>query len=170
MTETDLKQNPEKALKANHPGSRVICAPTAIGGTDADCLHTFYTEHFRPSLPELNARLISRIIGVDRVVDELLLSFKHDREVPWLLPKVPPTNQRVNIMLVSIVSVKGNRIFQERLYWDQASLLLQIGLLDAESVGKVGQDLGVERLPVIGAEGTRLLMGGDRGLNKTINE
>jgi carboxymethylenebutenolidase len=73
---------------------------------------------------------ISRTIGADRVVDEMLFSFTHDIEIDWMLPGVKPTGKYVEVPLIAIVRFRGDRLYNEHIYWDQASVLVQIGLLD----------------------------------------
>ena len=73
---------------------------------------------------------ISRTVGADRVVDEMLFCFTHDIEIDWMLPGVAPTGRYVEIPLVAIVRFRGDKLYNEHIYWDQASVLVQIGLLD----------------------------------------
>lgn len=110
--------------------------------------------------PSQHIRLLSRTAGADRVVDELLLSFEHTEEIPWLLPGVPPTGRSVRIPLVMTASFLAGKIARHNMYWDQASVLVQIGLLDpalvpsgfkATGPTRDGNDV-VERIPVVGVE------------------
>jgi hypothetical protein len=110
-------------------------------------------------------RLISRTIGVDRVVDEMYISFKHTQEIPWMLPGVPPTGKPVEVALVSIVGLRGGKLCHENIYWDQASVLVQLGLLDPEHIpegfkamDQEGEEWKVERLPVVGAESAQKVL------------
>jgi carboxymethylenebutenolidase len=73
---------------------------------------------------------ISRTVGKNQVVDELILSFTHDIEIKSMLPGLQPTGKYVELPHVVIMKFKGNKIAHEHIYWDQASLLAQIGLLD----------------------------------------
>lgn len=92
--------------------------PTMTGGVGTKELKRFYGEFFlRSSPPSFHMRLISRTIGVDRVVDELYVQFKHTEQMPWILPGIPPTNQKVEIVVVSIVGIRGGKIWHERIYW-----------------------------------------------------
>lgn len=103
-------------------------------------------------------RLLSRTIGADHIVDETHIAFKHTQEVPWLLPGVPPTDKAVEVALVSVVAIRGGRISMENMYWDQASVLMQVGLLDPKYVPKSFKSTTgetVERLPVVGRNGAR---------------
>ncbi|KAF2495291.1 hypothetical protein BU16DRAFT_561577 [Lophium mytilinum] len=130
----------------------VTYGPTLTGGIGAQDLEVFYRDYFDPSIaPDSKIRLVSRTIGVDRVVDEMVVSFTHTAEIDWLLPNVPPTNKKVEIPIVSIVGVRGGKLTQEHVYWDQASVLLQIGLLDPENVPKDMKEEGLQRLPISGA-------------------
>jgi carboxymethylenebutenolidase len=89
---------------------------------------------------------VSRTVGQDQVVEELVLSFTHTTPVDWILPGVPPTGKPVEVAVVVIVGFKGGKISHEHIYWDQASVLAQIGLLDPAG------------LPVCGAESARKVL------------
>src|SRR5277367_248636 len=105
--------------------------PTMTGGVGHDQLKRFYKNHFIPKTPK-DTRLvpISRTIGTDRIVDEMLFCFTHDIEIDWMLPGVAPSGRYVEIPLVAIVHFRGDKLYNEHIYWDQASVLVQIGLLD----------------------------------------
>ena len=118
--------------------------PTMTGGTGAAALSRFYAEHFIPKMPkDTTLTPLSRTVGADRVVDELIFSFTHDEEIDWMLPGVAPTGKTVSVPLVAIVGFRGGKLHHEHIYWDQASVLVQIGLLEPEG------------LPVAGAESAR---------------
>lgn len=134
----------------------VTIVPTLEGGVGRKKLEEFYREFFIPSLVEdFEMRLISRTMGVDRVVDEMVVSFTHTDEMDWILPGVPPTDKHVTIAVVSIVGVKGGKLASEHMYWDQASVLVQVGLLDADVVPMKMKSQGLKKLPVVGAEGAK---------------
>ena len=63
-----------------------------------------------------------------------------------MLPGVAPTGRRVEVPLVAIVRFRDGKLAHEHIYWDQASVLKQIGLLTDES------------LPVFGAETARKVL------------
>jgi len=122
-------------------------------------LAEFYGEFFVPSLvDEFSIRLVSRTMGVNRIVDEMVVSFTHSDEVDWVLPGVPPTNKRVEIPMVSIVAVRGDKLVSEHMYWDQASVLVQVGLLDPRMVPKKLKNDGLKAMPVVGAEAAKQLV------------
>jgi carboxymethylenebutenolidase len=121
--------------------------PVMTGGVGARDLARFYANHFIPKCPKDIAMVpVSRTIGADRVVDEMVVSFTHDTEIDWMLPGVAPTGRRVEVPLVAIVGFRGDKLYHEHIYWDQASVLLQIGLLDPQG------------LPVAGAETAHKLL------------
>ncbi|BCR87222.1 dienelactone hydrolase [Aspergillus chevalieri] len=142
---------------ATHLTPTVTYTPTLTGGIGTNSLRRFYEQHFLRSLPpSMRLHLISRTVGVDRIVDELCASFEHTHEIPWMLPGILPTNRKVEIILVSIVSMKGGRLSSEHVYWDQASVLVQVGLLDPKLVPQGVQ--GVDRLPVVGGEAAQRML------------
>jgi len=81
---------------------------------------------------------VSRTIGADRVVDELIFCFTHTREIDWMLPGIKPTGNYVEVPLVAIVCFRGNKLYHEHIYWDQASVLVQIGKLDPSGLPVAG--------------------------------
>lgn len=102
----------------NFPDQYVNYTPTMTGGTGPEELSRFYGNFFLTCMPEnLHLRLISRAIGVDQIVDELYVQFKHTTEIPWMLPQVPPTGMKVEIVLVAIVTFRAGKIWRERVYW-----------------------------------------------------
>jgi len=118
--------------------------PTMTGGHGRNALRDFYSRHFIPSMPaDTSLTPISRTVGENQLVDEMIFSFTHTREMPWMLPGIPPTGRRVEIPLVAIVRFRDGKLAHEHIYWDQASVLKQIGLLTDAS------------LPVFGAETAR---------------
>jgi len=150
------ERDADKTMKTMVANPYVNHVPTLTGGIGQKDLHRFYKDYFIPgNPPSLKMKLISRTIGVDRVVDELYLSFDHTQEMPWLLPGVPPTNKYVEVALVSLVCIRGGKLYHEHIYWDQATVLLQTGLLDPENIPKAMKDKGLEVLPVAGKESAR---------------
>jgi carboxymethylenebutenolidase len=113
--------------------------PTMTGGVGYRDLARFYRHHFIPRTPA-DTRLIpiSRTIGADRVVDEMLFCFTHDIEIDWMLPGLQPTGKYVEIPLVAIIRFRGGKLYNEHIYWDQASVLVQIGALDPAGLPVAG--------------------------------
>src|SRR3954470_19058486 len=75
-----------------------------------------------------------------RVVDEFVLEFTHDTELPWMLPGVAPTGRRVRIPTVVVMGFDGDRVASEHIYWDQASVLVQVGLLEPSALPAAGAE------------------------------
>ncbi|KAI0475615.1 carboxymethylenebutenolidase [Xylariaceae sp. FL0804] len=104
--------------------------PTLTGGGGRARLTAFYARHFVHSNPDdTGLELVSRTVGLDRVVDEFVLCMTHDRVVDWLLPGVPPTGKKLRVPFVSVVNIRGDRLYHEHIHWDQATILRQLGLL-----------------------------------------
>jgi carboxymethylenebutenolidase len=104
--------------------------PTMTGGVGHDELKRFYKYHFvGVNPPDFELKLITRTIGTDRLVDEFIAQFTHTTEIDWLLPGIPPTGRKVEVPVVAIVQFQGDKLTHEHIYWDQASVLVQIGLL-----------------------------------------
>jgi carboxymethylenebutenolidase len=118
--------------------------PTMTGGVGQYQLKRFYAHHFIPvNPPDFRLIPVSRTVGNDSIVDEFILDFTHTTVIDWLLPGVSPTGRAVEIPMVAIVKFEGDKVAHEHIYWDQASVLVQIGLLDPNG------------LPVAGAETAR---------------
>ncbi|KAK5988272.1 hypothetical protein PT974_12414 [Cladobotryum mycophilum] len=144
-----------------HKSPHVTYIPTLTGGIGAAELERFYSQFFG-NPPTLKLTLLSRTIGADRVVDEVHVRFKHTQEMPWILPGVPATNKRVQVLVVSIVALRGGKLYHEHVYWDQASVLFQVGLLDPTLLSDAARKMGVEKLPIVGKEAaSRVLKGWD---------
>ena len=124
-------KSPEQALATLTAEPCVNVVALMIGGRGRDEVRGFYANHFLSQIPpDLEIAPVSRTIGQGQVVDELIIRFTHSIRMDWLLPGVPPTGKRVEVPFVAIIRFDGDKIVHEHLYWDQASLLVQIGLLD----------------------------------------
>jgi carboxymethylenebutenolidase len=123
--------------------------PVLTGGVGKSALREFYSRDFIPTMPpDTKLTPISRTVGEDQLVDEMIFSFTHTQEMPWMLPGIAPTNRHVEVALVAIVRFRGDKLAHEHIYWDQASVLKQIGLLTDPA------------LPVFGAESARKVQAG----------
>jgi carboxymethylenebutenolidase len=113
--------------------------PTMTGGVGHDELKRFYRHHFVNANPE-DTRLIpvSRTIGADRIVDEFVFCATHDREIDWLLPGLAPTGKYFEVPMLAVVCFRGDKLYNEHIYWDQASVLVQIGVLDPTGLPVAG--------------------------------
>jgi carboxymethylenebutenolidase len=113
--------------------------PTMAGGVGHDELKRFYKYHFIGANPA-DTRIvpISRTVGTDSLVDEMVFSFTHTSEIDWMLPDIAPTGRKVDIPLVAIVQFRDGKLVHEHIYWDQASVLVQIGLIDPSDLPVAG--------------------------------
>ena len=126
------------------PDAYVNHVPVLTGGVGRKELREFYADHFIPKMPaDTEIVPISRTVGSERVVDEMVIRFTHSIEIDWMLPGVAPTGKRVECATVAIVQFRDGKLFNEHIYWDQASVLVQLGLLDSS------------KLPVMGVETAR---------------
>lgn len=119
--------------------------PTMAGGVGRDGVRAFYHDHlvgkFFP--PDVKITSMSRTVGDDHLVEELFVRFTHTTAIDWLLPGVAPTGKPLEIAFCVVVGFKDGKIAHEHIYWDQAGVLVQVGLLDPKG------------LPVSGAESAR---------------
>jgi carboxymethylenebutenolidase len=131
----------DAAMATMAPDPYVYHVPAMTGGDGYDDVRAFYGTHFIGKWPaDTEITPVSRTVGETQVVDELVLSFTHDIEMPQLLPGVAPTGRHVRLAFCVVVGFEDDKVSHEHIYWDQASLLLQVGLLDQTA------------LPVTGAE------------------
>ena len=115
--------------------------PTMTGGVGHHELKRFYKYHFiGVNPPDFRLVPVSRTIGADRIVDEFIVRFTHTSEIDWMLPGIAPTGREVSVPTVAIVTFKEGKLVHEHIYWDQASVLVQIGKLDAKDLPVVGAD------------------------------
>lgn len=121
----------------------VICVPVATGGRGWSGVRDFYARHFIGRNPQdIRLELLSRTADAERVVDEMLVSFTHDIEMPWMLPGIAATGRRVEIPFVAIIGFRDGKVASEHIYWDQASVLAQIGLLPSSGLPVLGARQG----------------------------
>lgn len=123
--------------------------PVLTGGVGKDALRAFYSVDFIPTMPpDTKLTPISRTVGDEQLVDEMIFSFTHTQEMPWMLPGIAPTHRHVEVALVAIVRFRNGKLAHEHIYWDQASVLKQLGLLSDPA------------LPVFGRESADKVRGG----------
>src|SRR4030095_9687141 len=136
--------NTEDTLATMVEDAYVNHIPVLTGGVGKEELREFYSKRFIPQMPPDTEMVpISRTIGEDQLVDEMIFKFTHTIRMDWMLPGAAPTGKRVEVPLVAIVQFRDGKLAHEHIYWDQASVLVQLGLLDAA------------RLPVAGVETAR---------------
>ena len=137
----------DATMRTMVPEPYVNHVPTLTGGVGYKELRHFYKNHFIPRLPpDTKIVPVTRTIGSDRIVDEFILCFTHDREVDFMAPGIPATGKYVEVPHVAVVEFRGSKIAHEHIHWDHASLLKQLGVLNAEA------------LPIAGIEGAKKLL------------
>lgn len=140
-------RNTDDTLKTMVEDAYVNHIPTLTGGVGKGDLREFYSKRFIPKMPPDTSMVpVSRTIGADRVVDEMIFRFTHTIEMDWMLPGVAPTGKKVEVPLIAVVRFRDGKLAHEHIYWDQASVLVQLGLLDAD------------KFPVAGVETARKVL------------
>jgi len=125
----------DATLATMNAAPHITNVPTMTGGFGYDAVRHFYDNYFVGHVPDdWTVMPISRTVGESQLVDEVMISFTHDSDMPAILPGVKPTGRKVTIPFVVVVGFEGGKVHFERIYWDQASLLAQVGLLDTASL------------------------------------
>jgi carboxymethylenebutenolidase len=136
----------------------VVHVPVMTGGVGLEEVRHLYGTSFIPAQPPyIEIVPVSRTVGHNRIADELVGRFTHTAEMPWLLPGIQPTGKRVEVAVVVIVEFEDGRIVTERIYWDQASVLAQVGLVHAA------------RLPIAGRETAEKVLRPSKLPSNTLN-
>lgn len=132
-------RNTDDTLETMVADAYVNHIPVMTGGVGHDELREFYSKRFIPQMPpDTSMKPVSRTIGVERIVDEMVFEFTHTSKMDWMLPGVEPTGKHVRVALVVIVNFRDGKLAHEHIYWDQASVLAQLGLIDSEKLPVVG--------------------------------
>ena len=142
-------QDVDATMKTMVPEPYVHCVPIMTGGFGGQAVRRFYSEHFVNQIPkDATVIPISRTIGKDQVVDELIVSFTHDTQWDYLLPGIPPTGKHVELPHVVVMKFENGKVVHEHIWWDQASLLVQVGLLDPANLPVAGGEQAKELLRI----------------------
>ncbi|GKT46686.1 uncharacterized protein ColSpa_06867 [Colletotrichum spaethianum] len=161
------ERNVEKTMATMVEQPYVNHIPTLTGGVGRGRLTSFYRDHFIFNNPDdTELELVSRTVGIDRVIDEFVFKCTHDKAIDWLLPGVPPTGKHLSIPFTSVVNVRGDHLHHEHIAWDQATALRQLGLLPEYlpfpyQINGSGPANGKKfefRLPVAGVESAHKLV------------
>jgi carboxymethylenebutenolidase len=147
----------DQALATMTADPHVNVVPLMNGARGRTELHDFYANHFLNQIPpDMETVPVSRTIGQGRVADEMIMRFTHSIRLDWILPGIAPTGKRVELPFVVIVQFEGDKLAHEHLYWDQASVLVQVGLLD-------------RTLPVRGGESAAQVLNPTQPMNELIS-
>lgn len=109
----------------------VILIPAGTGGSGRDGVYEFYSKHFLPGIPaDMEVVPISQIFADDRIIEETVFRFTHSAQIDWMIPGLPATGKKVEFVMVGIIQLKDGKVANEHLYWDQATILSQLGVID----------------------------------------
>ena len=151
-------RNTEDTLATMVQDAYVNHVPVLTGGVGRDELREFYSKWFIPQMPPDTEMIpVSRTVGEDQLVDEMVIKFTHTIRMDWMLPGVAPTGKRVQVPLVAIIRFRDGELAHEHIYWDQASVLVQLGLIDRS------------KLPVAGVESARKVLDPSLPANTLMN-
>ncbi|HVC21332.1 MAG TPA: nuclear transport factor 2 family protein [Vicinamibacterales bacterium] len=132
VTHEFVERDVEATLATMTDDTSVTIVPLSIGGQGKEGVRVFYRDVLIPGIPDdMRTTPLSRTVGDRYVVDELRFSFTHSRRMDWILPGLAPTHRRVDLPHVVVVEFRGDKVLAERVYWDQATVLRQVGLLKA---------------------------------------
>jgi len=138
--EAELAGDLDKTLATMSADPHLVNVPTMVGGQGPSGVRTFYANRligqFFP--PDVKFETISRTYSDERLIDELIISFTHTTAMDWMLPGVEPTGKYVEVVFVVIVGIEGDKVSYEHIMWDQANVLVQIGLLDPTGLPVTG--------------------------------
>jgi carboxymethylenebutenolidase len=126
-----ISKDAEAALESMVEDPYVTILANGRGGQGKEHVRAFYADVLIPQWPDdAQMQPVNRVLGRDQLVDELHLSFTHSKQMDWLLPGAPPSNRKVEMDVAIVVRFRDDLIAGERLYWDHAAVLRQVGLLD----------------------------------------
>jgi carboxymethylenebutenolidase len=151
-------QDADKAMETMTEAPNLLHVPVVTGASGRDPLHEFYRDHFVGKWPaDLSVERISRTMSDNMVIDEFIVRFTHDVVMDAILPGLAPTGRPVELPHVAVAGFENGKIAFERIYWDQGSLLVQIGVLDAD------------RLPLVGSQQAEAVLNQDYPRNELID-
>jgi len=138
--DAELTEDLDRTMATMAPNPHLVNVPTMVGGQGPQSVRRFYSKRligqFFP--PDVKFEPVSRTYSEERLVDELIISFTHTRKIDWMLPGVEPTGKRVEVVFVVIVGIEDDKVAYEHILWDQANVLVQIGLLDPTGLPVAG--------------------------------
>lgn len=134
----------------------LIHVPVGTGATGKEALRRFYAEILIPQAPaDFDLQLLTRSVGQNRIIDEFIMRFTHTLRMDWLAPGIEPTGRQLAVPTVGIITFEDGKISSEHIYWDQATVLAQLGLLH-------------DGLPVLSAAQCDRLLDRDAPVNQLI--
>jgi len=125
-----VTKNENLSLATMVDDASVLTVPTRWGAKGKEALRPLYRDEFIPSIPpEWEHTLTNRVATDNCVVEEATVRFRHTKQMDWFLPGVPPTGKWITVEMVIVVDFRDGKMAAERIYWDQAAVLRQLGLL-----------------------------------------
>ncbi|HZP45839.1 MAG TPA: nuclear transport factor 2 family protein [Candidatus Binataceae bacterium] len=147
LTHEFSTRNVEATLATMTDDAYVNHIPVLTGGLGKEQLREFYARRFIPRMPpDTSITPLSTTVGADQIVDEMIFEFTHTITMDWMLPGVAPTGKHVKVPVVAIVRFRDGKLAHEHIYWDQASVLVQIGLLSSDKLPVAGVESAVKAL------------------------
>lgn len=153
-----VHKDADAAIATMTPHPSLTHVPVGTGATGREPLRAFYRDIFIPQMPpDFELQLLTRTVGQARVIDEFIVRFTHTVQMDWFAPGIAPTGRRLVVPHVGIVAFQGDKISSEHIYWDQATVLVQLGLLDGG-------------LPALGADQAERLVTPDAPANALMDK
>jgi carboxymethylenebutenolidase len=152
-----LLKDPDAALATMTENPYVICVPSGTGGVGRAAVRKFYAERFLPSIPpDFELESLSQIFSNDAIVEEFVVRFTHSLRMDWMLPGIRPTGRKAELVMVVVIRFHAGKVAREHVYWDQATVLSQLGLLDKRiATAGAGSAAHLLRLSVLPVSPTR---------------
>ena len=134
----------DAALATMTENPYVLLIASGTGGSGRAGVREFYANQFLPNVPpDWELTSLSQVFGNDRIIEEFVIRFTHTINMDWMLPGLQATGRRAEFAFVGIIQFQAGKVANERLYWDQATVLSQLGILDhpvaAAGVGSAAQ-------------------------------
>lgn len=138
----------------------VLHVATSVGARGRDAVREFYQQYFiGHQASDMALQPMSRTVTPECLVDEMTISFTHDAVIPWILPGVEPTGRRVTVPIVTVIGMRDGLVDTEHIYWDQATVLAQVGLLDGRGLPVIIEGQADALLPDAPTTGLNTLLG-----------
>jgi carboxymethylenebutenolidase len=145
----------DAALATMTANPYVLAIPNGTGAIGRAAVREYYADHFLPYIPpDLEITSLSQTFGNDRMVEEMVIRFTHTIEMDWLLPGVRPTGRKAEFVVAAVIQFEGGKVAHEHLYWDQATVLSQMGVLD-HPVAAAGVNSAAQLLKLRGSHAAR---------------
>jgi carboxymethylenebutenolidase len=146
-----VEQNVDATMGTMADDPYVWHVPAMTGATGGEAVRHFYSTQFiGHTPPDATLHPIARTVSSNRVIDEFVLELTHDREIPFMLPGVAPTGRKVRVPTVVVMGFEDGKVAYEHIYWDQASVLVQVGLLDRSGLPVAGGEQADRLLELAG--------------------